>query len=315
MIKLKLVRFVSPTSEKAVIGVLIDDDKVIDLNLGFTHFSKKQGEDKDKCIAESVNELLVKYSEKREVINKVIEFVEKRTDVFGTIMFNLGDVRLLSPLDTVRKIIGLAGNYKTHGPSKKPERPLLFSKNPGTGIVEPNQEIVVPDTIEKLDYEIELGVVIGKKGRFIPFDKAYDHVGGYTVFNDVCDRYFLSSPRDWYGMKAQDNFSVFGPCVQTEVTDPHNLKIRLKVNDELRQDGNTEDMHFTIPELIQFISGLVTLEPGDIIATGTCFGTAMEREREGTSCWLKDGDIIEAEIEQIGLLNNVIKVVKPIYEC
>ncbi|MFB0522592.1 MAG: fumarylacetoacetate hydrolase family protein [Candidatus Bathyarchaeia archaeon] len=309
---MKIVRFISPAKGTPVIGFLINNE-VIDINQSYKSYRPTAS----TPLVRSVNELLAAPPQKKTEIQQVIAFAMEQDDTAGNI-FNLSGITLLSPLENVPKIIGLAGNYGTHGPTEKPKRPLLFSKNTGIGIVNPNQDIVVPDTIDYLDYEIELGIVIGKKGRFIPVKRAVDHIGGYTVFNDICDRLFLYERAaigpDWYGMKAQENFSVFGPCIQTEVTDPQELDIRLKVNDEIRQDGNTRDMLFTVTELVQYISQLVTLEPGDIIATGTCFGTAMERSRQGEQCWLKDGDVIEAEIEQIGILKNQVRCVKPVYQ-
>jgi len=309
---MKIVRFLTPTKGVPVIGLLINN-KVLDLNQSYARYTQQSG----ASLVNSVEELMA-LSHQQDEIQQVIAFAMHHDDAAGNLYFDLSEVNLLSPLDDVPKIIALAGNYKTHGPSEKPKRPMLFSKNPGIGIVGPNQDIVVPDTINNLDYEIELGIVIGKKGRFIPHEHAEDHIGGYTVFNDICDRLFLYERAaigpDWYGMKAQENFSVFGPCIQTEVTNPQELDMRLKVNDELRQDGNTRDMLFTATELVQYISQLVTLEPGDIIATGTCFGTAMERARKGEQCWLKDGDVIEAEIEQIGVLANQIRCIKPVYQ-
>ena len=306
---MKIVRFISPADGTPVIGILINN-KTLDINQSYARYTQNSS----SSLAKSVDELLAISPQKKAEIQQVIAFAMEQNDVAGKLLFNLSEVTLLTPLENVPKIIALAGNYRTHGPSEKPKRPFLFSKNIGIGVVGPNKDIVVPDTIDKLDYEIELGIVIGKKGRFIPIEHALDHIGGYTVFNDICDRLFLKMGPDWYGMKAQDNFSVFGPCIQTEVTDPQDLDMRLKVNDELRQDGNTRDMLFHVTELVQYISQLVTLEPGDIIATGTCFGTAMGRARKGEECWLKDGDVIEAEIEQIGVLKNQVRCKKPVYE-
>jgi 2-keto-4-pentenoate hydratase/2-oxohepta-3-ene-1,7-dioic acid hydratase in catechol pathway len=289
------------------------DTTVLDVNQSYKRYTQQSS----RSLATSSEELMA-LARQPDEIQQVIAFAIEQNEAAGNLFFNLSEITLVSPLDCVPKIIALAGNYRTHGPSEKPKRPLLFSKNTGISIVDPNQDIVVPKTIENLDYEIELGIVIGKKGRFIPLEHAEDHIGGYTVFNDICDRLFLYERAaigpDWYGMKAQENFSVFGPCVQTEVTNPQELDLLLKVNDEIRQEGNTRDMLFIATELVQYISQLVTLEPGDIIATGTCFGTAMERARKGEQCWLQDGDVIEAGIEQIGVLTNQVRCINPTYQ-
>jgi 2-keto-4-pentenoate hydratase/2-oxohepta-3-ene-1,7-dioic acid hydratase in catechol pathway len=308
---MKIVRFLSPFNDTPIIGLLVDET-VIDINR-----SHEQCTRSTVPLVTTVADLM-NLSPQQGELHAAIAFAREQGETTRNLCYDVAEVTLVSPLDHVPKIIALAGNYRTHGPTEKPKRPLLFSKNTGIGIVNPYQEIVVPDTINHLDYEIELGVVIGKRGRFIPLEHAETHIGGYTVFNDICDRLFLyergAIGPDWYGMKAQENFSVFGPCIQTEVTDPQELNLRLEVNDETRQDGNTRDMLFTATELVQYISQLVTLEPGDIIATGTCFGTAMERARQDEQCWLKDGDVIKAEIEQIGVLLNQVQCIKPIYQ-
>ena len=237
------------------------------------------------------------------------------------------DVKLLSPIANPPKVIALAGNYISHVREVRKDRPLprgimLFGKSTGKfGVVGPDEEILVPNTISKLDYELELGVVIGKQGKYIPVEKVYDHVGGYTVFNDVCDRWFLMDvPRyDWFGMKAQDSFSAFGPCIETDIDDPNDLRMTLKVDDELRQDGATSDMINPVPQVVSYVSSLVTLEVGDVIATGTCEGNSMTWGRRENipsgGKWLQDGQSIEAWIEKIGTLKNKVKFEEPIYRC
>jgi len=164
-----------------------------------------------------------------------------------------------------------------------------------------------------LDHEIELAVVIGKKGRYIPSERAMDHVAGYTIINDISDREYIVQKEtqrvNWFFMKAQDTFAPLGPylVLKDEIKNPHVLRLRLWVNGELRQDSS-EDMIFMIPEIITQISRFVTLEPGDIIATGTPTGTSFS-----TKQYLKAGDVVECEIDRIGRLKNFIKLEKPVY--
>ena len=175
---MKIVRFLSPFSDTPVIGLLVDST-VIDINRSFEHTTKS-----DVPLVKTVADLMA-LSTHQEELQEAIAFAREQDDTTRNLCFDVAEVTFVSPLDHVPKIIALAGNYRTHGPSEKPKRPLLFSKNTGIGIVDPNQDIVVPDTITNLDYEIELGVVIGKRGRFIPLEHAEEHIGGYTVFNDI----------------------------------------------------------------------------------------------------------------------------------
>jgi len=320
---LKLVRF-TVGDGPARLGVMLEGF-VIDLNRGYAALLKEKGGAASgaeaSALAESMEGLLAMGKRGDEAARRVVEYSKEReSSLRGSVVFPSEESRLLAPLGRPSKIIGLALNYVSHVREERkdaplPQRPFLFSKSSGTGIIGPSEDIVVPDTVQKLDYEVELGVVVGKRGRYIPKERAYEHVAGYTVFNDICDRFYLLDVKpgqpDWLGMKAQDSFSVFGPCIETDVGDPHDLRMTLKVNGEIRQDGRTSDMIFKTPDLIKTISHLVTLEPGDIIATGTCAGNAMTWGGK----WLKEGDIIEAEIERIGVLKNRVRFEKPEYRC
>jgi len=320
---LKLVRFQAKNGTPRL-GAWLDEAHVVDLNKAYLA-SCGQPLGEDLPLGACPVEFFQKGRDAVEKAKSALEFIQGSKERFlREAVYESGEVKLLAPIRNPPKIIGLGGNYISHVREVRKDRPLpqrifLFLKSSGPGVVGPDEPIVVPKTVVKLDYELELGVVIGKRGKHIPVDKAYDHIGGYTVFNDVCDRFFLMDipSWDWFGMKAQDSFSVFGPCIETEIDDPNNLKMTLKVNDELRQDGHTGDMVFPVPSIVSYISQLVTLEVGDIIATGTCEGNAMTWGRRENipsgGKWLKDGDTMEAWVENIGALRNTVKFEEPVY--
>ena len=158
---------------------------------------------------------------------------------------------------------------------------------------------------QQLDYEVELAVIIGKRGRDIPVDRALDYVFGYTIMNDVTARDLQRRHEQWFKGKSLDTFAPMGPVVvhRSDIPDPQNLRLRMKVNGEVRQDASTNSMVFTVAQLLSALSAGMTIEPGDILATGTPEGVAMGRT---PSPWLKAGDVVEAEVEGIGVLRNRI---------
>lgn len=232
---------------------------------------------------------------------------------------DISQIKLLPPILNPPKIMCLARNYVSHvreviGDGPLPVDLLVFMK-PSTALIGQGQAIIVPPTCRELDHEIELAVIIGMKGRYIPEEKAMDHVAGYTIMNDISDREYVgkNDPNrrvNWFFMKAQDTFAPLGPYLVTkdEIKDPHNLRLRLWINGELRQDSQGEEMIFKIPYIVSRISRFVTLEPGDIISTGTPTGTSFS-----TKQYLQDGDVLECEIEGIGRLKNFVKVEQAIY--
>ena len=182
--------------------------------------------------------------------------------------------------------------------------PVYFTKPP-TAVVGHEAGVVAWPVTQNLDYEVELAVVIGKGGRDIPRAKAYDHVFGYTVLNDITARDLQRKHAQWFKGKSLDTFAPLGPWIvhKSDLADPHALRIALRVNGEIRQEATTADMVFRVEELIEVLSAGMTLEPGDILATGTPSGV-------GAGCvppqWLKVGDVLEAEVEGIGVLRNRI---------
>ena len=235
------------------------------------------------------------------------------------LIFDLSKVKLLPPIANPPKILCLARNYVSHvhevdGEGPLPTDLLIFMK-PATAIIGPGEFIFVPPQCQKLDHEVELAVVIGRKGRYIPQNMAMEHVAGYTILNDISDREYVANKNsgrgvNWFFIKAQDTFAPIGPylVLKDEIKDPHGIRLRLWVNGQLRQDSRSEEMIFKIPQIISRLSRFATLEPGDIISTGTPTGTSFS-----TRQYLKEGDVVECEIEGIGRLKNFIKIEKPVY--
>jgi 2-keto-4-pentenoate hydratase/2-oxohepta-3-ene-1,7-dioic acid hydratase in catechol pathway len=227
----------------------------------------------------------------------------------------LADTKLATPLPGARKNVFCVGqNYKAHIEEmarsfgrevKFPQVPTFFSKPP-TAIVGPEDGVERhAKHTNKLDYEVELAVVIGKGGRNFPKSEALDHVFGYTVVNDVTARDAQTAHGQYFKGKSYDTFCPIGPCIVTadEFGAPGGHRLSLKVNGKIRQDSNTSDLLFGVPEIIESLAGALTLEPGDVIATGTPSGVASGMKEPG---WLNVGDVVEAEVEGIGVLRNTI---------
>lgn len=232
----------------------------------------------------------------------------------------IAQVTLLAPLPHPGKLLCLAGNYTDHilesggaFPGKEEMVPRFFIK-PHTVIVGPGGTIRIPPSAAWADWELELAVVIGKAGRDIAVETAAEHIGGYTIFNDVSARelaFRQDTPRrpgddffDWLVGKWPDTFGPMGPWLTTadEISHPDRLGMKLWLNDELQQDGNTGQMIFSPAEVIAFISQFVTLQPGDLISTGTPAGVGHAKKIR-----LKPGDRIRGEIESLGVLENPVE--------
>ena len=212
---------------------------------------------------------------------------------------NSSDVRLLAPC-IPSKIVCLGVNYRSHAGefnSQIPQTPLLFLKPP-SAIIGPEDKIIYPEMSQRVDYEGELGVVIKKKPAMSPHTEALDCVLGYTCFNDVTARDLQKPDGQWTRAKGFDTFAPFGPCIETEI-DPTNVPIETYLNGQLKQQSNTAELLFSVREVISFISRVMTLLPGDVIATGTPGGIGP----------MNPSDTIEIKIAPIGVLRNY--VVKP----
>jgi len=217
------------------------------------------------------------------------------------------DAYWFAPVPRPGKIVCVGLNYRDHAEESGlavPKTPVIFSKF-SSCVVAPGEPVVVPTTSERVDYEAELAVVVGRHAKHVSADRAYDYVLGYTAFNDVTARDFQFGDGQWQRGKSCDTFAPMGQTIVTtdEIPDPHTLRITMKVNGTVMQDSNTNQLIFRVPELIEFISKSITLEPGDVIATGTPAGVGFARK---PPVFLKPGDTMDVEIERIGGLGNPI---------
>jgi 2-keto-4-pentenoate hydratase/2-oxohepta-3-ene-1,7-dioic acid hydratase in catechol pathway len=227
----------------------------------------------------------------------------------GPVTYDLARSRLCPPIPDPRKIICIGLNYRDHAAESgvpAPPEPVLFSKYP-TALIGHLDRIVLPGVSKEVDYEAELVVALGKGGRHIAREQAFEHVGGYMVGHDVSARdWQLNKPaKQWMAGKTFDSFAPTGPQLVSsdEVPDPHNLGIRLRLNGQTMQDSNTRQLIFGVDELIAYLSQIMTLEPGDLIFTGTPPGVGMARK---PPVWLQAGDVVEIEIDHLGTLRNPV---------
>jgi 2-keto-4-pentenoate hydratase/2-oxohepta-3-ene-1,7-dioic acid hydratase in catechol pathway len=223
----------------------------------------------------------------------------------------LRDVQLFAPIEPRQDMIALGLNYKSHIAETKQtaplKQPILFGKA-ASSVTGPDADVRVdPAVTSQVDWEVELAVVIGRAGRDIPATAAREHIFGYTVANDVSarDLQFLDGGQ-WYRGKSLDTFCPLGPWIVTtdELGDARGLRLRLRVNGVTKQEASTDDLIFAIPEIIASVSSGRTLYPGDVILTGTPGGVGFTRTPPE---FLRDGDVVEAEIERIGVLRNRVK--------
>lgn len=207
------------------------------------------------------------------------------------------------------KIVCLGHNYYDHakeGGNLKPVYPLIFFRG-ATSLIAHGDSVVRPFVSEKLDYEAELAVIIGKGGRHIKREQALDHVFGYACFNDVSVRDYQKRTAQWTIGKNFDGTGAFGPTIVTPEDLPAGaagLKMQLRLNGEVMQNADTSDMIWSVAETIELVTECLTLEPGDVIAMGTPAGVGFART---PPVWMKDGDLVEVDIEQIGVLRNVVR--------
>ena len=220
-----------------------------------------------------------------------------------------GQVRLCAPLPRPGKIVGVARNYLAHaaerGDAAPPPEPVLFLKAP-SAVIGTEDEIVLPAASKQVDYEGELAAVIGRPARDVSPEEALAYVAGYCAANDVSARDFQNERGQHFIGKSCDTFAPLGPMMTTadEIPDPSDLGIRTTVSGELRQSARSKEMIFPLPELLAFVSRLMTLEPGDVLLTGTPAGVGAAQE---PPCWLRDGDVVEVAIENIGALRNYVR--------
>ena len=259
----------------------------------------------------------------RIAIEALFEWVEELDgDRLFDLALDIDEVTLLVPVPRPPKILLLAGNYAAHvierggvAVERAETFPYVFSKPPTTTLTHPGSPIRIPRVSpDHIDYECELGVVIGRHCRDVEEDEALDYVAGYTIVNDITDRKYQPNPGrkprerdrffDWLHGKWHDTFCPVGPCLLSAdvVPDPQDFSIRLEVNGEVKQEGSTGQMIFPVAAVISFLSRFVTLEPGDLISTGTPSGVGSS-----TGIYLKPGDVVLASIGGIGDLENPVE--------
>ncbi len=219
----------------------------------------------------------------------------------------LSAVSLKAPIPRPGKIICIGLNYRDHAAESGqavPDYPTVFAKFANC-VIGPGEAIIHPRISKQVDYEAEMGVVIGRRAKDVRVEAALDYVAGYLPFDDVSARDFQGRTSQWVIGKVFDTFAPMGPALVTpdEVPDPHNLDIRLSIGGEVLQSSNTCQLVFSVPQLVAHLSAVMTLEPGDVIATGTPGGVGAARKPPR---WLRPGDVVRIEIERLGVLENPV---------
>jgi 2-keto-4-pentenoate hydratase/2-oxohepta-3-ene-1,7-dioic acid hydratase in catechol pathway len=285
------------------LGLLIND-KIVDVSMAYSSlFKGSLPSDMLSFLDEGEAAL-----EKAKKVEQAITTSEDDLQSISDLVFNMHEAKVVAPIPRPRKnVICLGLNYSEHAEethSPLPEYPIFFTKPP-TSIIGPNAPVLFPKNTYRVDYEAELAFVIGKRGRNISENDAYDYIVGYSVFNDITARDFQRRHAQWFKGKGLDTFAPMGPCIvtQDEVPNPHNLRISLKLNDTLMQNSTTQHMIFKMPTLLRYLTMDMTVEPGDIIATGTPSGVGFSRK---PPIYLKLGDVMTVTVEQVGVLQNKV---------
>lgn len=308
------MRFVTYIQQNhAKIGALLDERSLVDLKRGYLDLLCVQGsaEKSQGLFASSLKELLeggeTALHTAREILRLAQEDLRQRPDSDPRPWFvPLEGVRIMAPILNPSKVVAIGQNYRDHCLEQNapiPDRPIIFAKFP-TAVIGPNEPIVWnPSLTDQVDFEAELGVVIGKRARHVPQEQAFDYIAGYVNANDVSARDLQFGDHQWVRGKSLDTFCPIGPYLVTkdEVPDPQNLAVRAILNDVVMQDSSTRHMIFSVAYLIEFITRAFTLLPGDIILTGTPHGVGVFRDPK---IFMQPGDTITIEVEHLGALSN-----------
>jgi len=242
---------------------------------------------------------------------KLLQMKAKDAETFTPIaeraLYTLENIQIKAPIYDPQKIICLGRNYAEHakeGGAETPKNPMIWGKF-NSAIIAHKEPIIIPKISEKVDVEIELVIVIGKEGKYIPEEQAYEHIAGFTIGNDVSARDYQYSDKQFTRAKTMDTFCPLGPWIVTkdELPDPQNLALELKVNDRTWQQSNTKKMIFSIPYIVSYLSDSFTFKPGDLIFTGTPSGVGHYQK---PPVYLKEGDKVTLTIEGIGTLENPV---------
>ncbi|WP_342580855.1 fumarylacetoacetate hydrolase family protein [Ureibacillus sp. FSL W7-1570] len=311
---MKLVNF---TADGHIRAGAIVNNQVIDLNCAYQAQLKAQGKYRYQEIAHAyvpaiTDELFQGGKESLVLAQGAIDFILENPDYSDKkAVYHRSEVKIEAPVQKPGKIICVGHNFRKHIQEmgrEIPTHPVIFAKFANT-IIGPEDDIPYYPISEQLDYEMEFAFVIGKQARNVSEEDALDYVAGYTIANDVTYRDIQRRTLQWLQGKTVDGSLPLGPHLVTadEIGDPAGLEMVLKVNGEVRQSTNTDDFVFNVPKLVSFLSGLLTLEPGDLILTGTPGGVGFAMNPPQ---FLKDGDVVTIEIEKIGVLENKVKAVK-----
>ena len=310
---MRLLTFVAGPGPR--LGVVVGEE-AWDANLAVAAFRRGRGHPSpytaaDATVPASAREFLRGGAAARRALEEALADLRNAENVAGPrgerIRYPLGEVRFKAPILDPPKIIAIGLNYADHAKESGnpvPETPVTFAKFTN-GLVGHREAIVYSRGTHLLDYEVELAAVIGRAGKYIPREKALDYVGGYTIFNDVSQRDIQRADRQITRGKAGDTHAPMGPYLVTadEVGDPHRLRLETRVNGDLRQSSSTDQFIFDVPHLISFLSQCFTLEPGDVIATGTPPGVGIHRK---PPLLLKVGDVVTMTIDRLGTLENPV---------
>ena len=291
-------------------SALVLADQLYDMELSYRAV---YGETEFPAWLQSVDTMVAGYEQHALELDALAELVKAKIDAGTVKPVQDGIAKLLAPLKPGR-IFGTASNYHEHAEemqtvlaAKADSSPYIFMKA-ATSVIGPEQTVLIPPETEKPDWEVELAVVIGKAGRRISVDKAIEHIAGYTIVNDVSARDMnrrsdYPFKHDWFRGKSWDTFCPMGPWFVPKscISDLHNLKLGLSLNGEVKQDGNTSELIWNAFEQIAYLSSILTLQPGDVIATGTPAGVGM-----GQGQFLQPGDVMVASVEGIGSLRNPV---------
>lgn len=323
----QLATFVEPNYHQDRLGV-ITGDWVVDASLAYASIlAQRAGANAYERAAIELPPDMLKFLQGGDhcmaALKEVFHLLLNVSDPTGLkgargecMAFPLKSVRLKAPVPRPGKIIHTAGNFREHAREGSEGKwafqipPWISFLKCTSSIVGHEDTITHPRLTAKLDHEIEVGIIIGKPGRYIPAEKAWDHIAGFTIFNDITAR-DIQAREMKSGLlnlgKNLDTFAPFGPVMtlRDDIGDVHNLKIELRVNGDPRQVSSTSHLSVSIPEIVSHWS-VMRLEPGDIISTGTVSGVAAFRPDPGPY-WLKPGDVVECEIENIGLLRNHVR--------
>jgi 2-keto-4-pentenoate hydratase/2-oxohepta-3-ene-1,7-dioic acid hydratase in catechol pathway len=263
-----------------------------------------------------VNDSVVSSADSMHIPNNMIDFLSAGQDTKAALQtlidsdsnqIPLADVTLLAPIPRPGKFLGISLNYADHiaeTEREKPEFPTFFTKQ-SSCVIANGDAIHRPVVSKKLDYEGELAFIIGKRCKHVPLEKAHQVIAGYTIVNDVSVRDWQFRSPTWMLGKSFDTHGPMGPWIVTadEIKDPHKLSIKTWINDELRQNSNTKNMLVNCYEMVAYLSKAMTLEPGDIISTGTPSGVGVKMEPRG---YMQPGQTVKIEIEGIGTLTNPV---------